>query len=116
MRNHAPRQFLKTFLHWTNRVAVEISRPLFEFREILDRTQAAFGSMNLLIENAAETCRVEPEPSLLCLAEPRGLDPAPNGVEDSCGDSYARDVRAPTIVAGCGISPTRLMDEPSIRS
>src|SRR5689334_19869180 len=53
------------FLDGVNLVSVEIGRSLLKFGEVLDGTQAALGTMNLLIEDTAEAGGVQPEPALL---------------------------------------------------
>src|SRR3954451_6107513 len=59
------RDFLKTLLHRADRVAVEVRGPLFELGEILHGPQAALRSMDLLIEHAPQTHRVQPESPVL---------------------------------------------------
>src|SRR5689334_2602381 len=54
VRNHAARKFLEALFHGANRITVEVSRPLLELGEVLDRAQAALRAMNLLIENSAQ--------------------------------------------------------------
>src|SRR3954453_1673005 len=54
-----------TFFCRVHFISVEISGPLLEFREILNRAQAAFGAMDLLIENTAEASGIQTEAPLL---------------------------------------------------
>src|SRR3954468_6037608 len=65
VRNHTAREFLESFLHGANRIAIEIGRPLLELRKVLDRPQAALRAVNLLIEYTAQADRIETEAPLL---------------------------------------------------
>ena len=48
-----------------NRVAVKVGGAVLEFGEVLDRAQAALRAVNLLVEEAAQAHRIEPEAPLL---------------------------------------------------
>ena len=60
-----PVEDVHALLHRVDRVAVEVGGPLLELGEVLDRAQAALRAVDLLVEQAAQADRVEPEAALL---------------------------------------------------
>ena len=56
---------VEAFLHRVDLIAVEICRPLLELGEVFHRAQAALRAVDLLVEDAAKTDGVQPQPTLL---------------------------------------------------
>ena len=65
VRNLDAIELSKTFFHGVDRIAVEIGGAEFEFGEVLDRAETPLGTVQLLIEHAAQADRVETETPFL---------------------------------------------------
>src|SRR5690349_6507108 len=65
MADANPIQNIRSFLQSVNCVAVEVCGTLLELGEVLNGAKAAFRSMNLLIEHAAQAGGVQAKPPLL---------------------------------------------------
>ena len=65
-----PVEDVHALLDGVDLVAVEVGGALLELGEVLDRAQAALRAVDLLVEQAAQAHRVEPEAALLRAGRP----------------------------------------------